>query len=235
MEASGRFGKARPNRSGQIFTSRSGSLLIALIAALIAGLLIYLFASHYNKKTTVAPPTTATVFVAKHYIPAGTPEAEIISGGMLKPEVVPSTQVITGAIADPSVITGEVASASIAVGQQITITDFSHTNVTVSSYLTGPYRAVGLAIDDVHGLTAYLSVGSQVDMVATGKGGSTELFEDVTVLADPAGYAVLKLTQKQVLDLTNAEEIGDTIWLTLRPLTGTKDQVPTNYIAKVAS
>jgi hypothetical protein len=72
-------------------------------------------------------------------------------------------------------------------------------------------------------------------MVATGKGGSTELFEDVTVLADPAGYAVLKLTQKQVLDLTNAEEIGDTIWLTLRPLTGTKDQVPTNYIAKVAS
>jgi Flp pilus assembly protein CpaB len=197
--------------------------------------MIYLFVSHYNKKATVVVPTTARVFVARQYIPAGTPEAEVVSGDLLKSEVVPSTQVIAGAISDPSVIAGEVASASIAAGQQITFTDFSHSTPTISSYLSGPYRAVGLAIDAVHGLSAYLGVGSEVDVVATGKLASVELFEDVTVLANPAGYAVLKLTQKQILDLTNAESLGDTIWLTLRPLNDAKEQVPTDYIAKVAS
>jgi Flp pilus assembly protein CpaB len=235
MEAHGRFGRTGTSRSGQMSSSRRGSALIALIAALIAGGLIYLFVSHYNKTNTPSAATTATVFVAKKYIPAGTPETEVISGNLLKSEVVPSTQVIAGAISDPSVITGEVASASIAAGQQLTVTDFSHTNVTISSYLSGPYRAVVIQIDPVHGLTAYIGVGSTIDVVATGKGGSLQLFNDVTVLANTAGDVVLKLTQAQVLALTNAEQEGLTIWFALRPLTGATDRVPSNYVAKIAS
>jgi Flp pilus assembly protein CpaB len=235
MEASGRFGKASgPSRSGQIFSSRGGSLLVALVAALIAGLLIYLFVSHYNKKTVTAPPT-ATVFVARKYIPAGTPETEIISGDLIKSEVLPSTQVIAGAVSDPSVLTGEVASASIAAGQQITLSDFSHTNVTISSYLTGDYRAVAIAIDPPHGLTSYIGEGSYIDVITTGKGGSVELFENIPVLANTGGDVVLKLTQKQVLELTNAEEENLTIWFELRPLTGAKDSVPPLYFEKAAS
>jgi Flp pilus assembly protein CpaB len=235
MEAHGRFGRTGPSRSGQMSLSRRGSVLIALIAALIAGILIYLFVSHYNKTSTPPVSTTATVFVAKKYIPAGTPETQVISGDLLKSEVVPSTQVIAGAISDPSVITGEVASASIAAGQQVTATDFSHTSVTISSYLNGPYRAVGIAIDPVHGLTSYIGVGSTIDVVATGKGGSLELFNNITVLANTAGDVVLKLTQPQVLALTNAEEEGLTVWFSLRPLTGATNPVPSNYVAKIAS
>ena len=210
-------------------------MLIALIAALIAGVLIYLFVSHYHKSSPVlAPPTTATVFVARTYIPAGTPETEVISGNLLKSEVVPSAQAIAGAISDPSVIAGQVAAASIAAGQQITFTDFTHTNVTVSAYLSGDYRAIGIAIDAVHGLTADIGVGSKIDVVATGAGGSIELFENVTVLANGTSYVVLKLTQKQILGLTNAEQHGLTIWFELRPLTGATDPVPALYFAKAA-
>jgi Flp pilus assembly protein CpaB len=233
MEASGRFGKAGSGRSGQSLT-RSGSVLIALAAAVIAGGLIYLFVSHYNKSTPSAP-TTATVFVAKKYIPAGTPETDVISGDLIKSEVVPSTQIIAGGISDPSVIAGEVASESIAAGQQIAVTDFSHTNVTISSYLTGAYRAVAIAIDPVHGLTSYIGVGSTIDVVTTGKGGSVQLFENVTVLGNAAGDVVLKLTQKQVLELTNAQQEGLTIWFELRPLTGATNSIPELYIAKIAS
>ena len=210
-------------------------MLIALIAALVAGGLIYLFVSHYNKTSTPPVATSATVFVAKKYIPAGTPETEVIAGNLIKSEVVPSTQVIAGAISDPSAITGEVASASIAAGQQVTLADFSHTSVTLSSYLTGPYRAVVIQIDPVHGLTSYIGVGSTIDVVATGKGGSLQLFNNVTVLANTTGDVVLKLTQAQVLALTNAEEQNLTIWFSLRPLTGATNQIPSNYVAKVAS
>ena len=237
MEASGRFGKSGPGRPGQLFSGRRGSLLIAVIAAVIAGLLIYLFVSHYHKKNAVAvTPTTATVFVAVKYIPAGTPETQVVAQNLLKSETVPSTQVIAGAISDPSAIAGEVAAASIAAGQQVTLADFSHTNVTISAYLTGDYRAIGIATDPIHNLTAYMGVGSKIDIVAGGKGGSIELFNNVTVLAvNPANYVVLRLTQKQVLNLTNAELLGYTIWFTLRPLTGATDSIPQNFVAKVIS
>jgi Flp pilus assembly protein CpaB len=233
MEGSGRFGKAGSGRSGQGLNRRD-SVMIALVAALIAGVLIYLFVSHYHKSSPVLAPTTATVFVAKQYIPAGTPEAAVIAGNLLRAEVVPSTQVIAGAISDPSAIAGQVAAASIAAGQQITLSDFTRTNVTISAYLTGDYRAIGLPIDAVHGLTADIGVGSKIDVVATGPGGSTELFENITVLANATSYVVLKLTQKQILELTNAEEQNLTIWFELRPLTGATHPIPTLYFAKVA-
>jgi Flp pilus assembly protein CpaB len=241
MEASGRFGKSGPGRPSQMFSGRRGSLLIAVIAAVIAGLLIYLFVSHYHKKNAVAvAPTTATVFVAVKYIPAGTPETQVVAENLLKSEVVPSTQLIAGAISDPSEIAGEVATASIAAGQQVTVTDFTHTNVTISAYLTGDYRAIGIATDPIHNLTGNMGVGSKIDVVAGIKnttGASTvELFNNVTVLAvNPANYVVLRLNQRQVLTLTNAELLNYTIWFTLRPLNGATDPIPANYVAKVVS
>jgi Flp pilus assembly protein CpaB len=233
MEASRfKIGKGRP---GQPFSSRGGSVLIALIAAVIAGVLIYLFVHHYQKSTptTTGAPATATVFVAKKYIPAGTPETSIIAGNLLKTEVVPVTQLVPSAISDPSVIAGEVASASIAAGQQVAATDFSHANVTLSSYLTGDHRAIAIAIDAVHGLTSYLTLGSTVDVVGTGSGGSVELFQNITVLGNQAGDVVLDLTDKQALTLTNAEQKQLTIWFELRPLTGATNSVPDLYLAKI--
>jgi Flp pilus assembly protein CpaB len=238
MEAHGRLGKSGGNRPGSRFSGRQSSVLIALVAAVAAGLLIYLFVSHYNKKNspTAATPSTATIVVAKKFIAAGTPDSLIISANLLKTEVVASSQVLAGAISDPSAISGEVASASIAAGQQITLADFSHATVTLSAYLSGDFRAVGLTIGAVNGLTSYLTVGSKVDVVAGSTKDSTslELFNNVTVLSvNTTGFVVLKLTQKQVLELTSAEDQGLSLWFTLRPLNGATDPVAPLQIEKV--
>ncbi|MGH3827263.1 MAG: Flp pilus assembly protein CpaB [Pseudonocardiaceae bacterium] len=200
--------------------------MIALVAAVLAGVLIYLFVNHFAK-TKVAPPATATVFVAKSYISAGTPDTSIVSQGTLKAKVVPLSQVVIGAITDPSVISGEYASVSIAAGQQITAADFTRAPSSLSSYLTGDQRAVAIDIDAAHGLTSYLKQDSTVDVIAQAAKGnaSTTLFQNVTILANTGGIVVLRLTDEQTLRLANAKQTNLTLWLTLRPATGAKDSV----------
>jgi len=232
MEAHSHFGKVGGSRSGQGFATRRGSVLVALISAVMAGVLIYLFVSHYHK-TTVAPPATMTVYEAARYIPAGTPESTIAAENLLKPVTVPVASAFAGAISDPAAITGEVSAVPITLGQQVTVTDFSHSNVTISSYLTGDHRAVAIAIDSAHGLTSYLSRGDTIDVIAQGPGGTDELFQDVTVLGNQAGNVVLDLTDKQAMQLSNAVGNHLTIWFELRPLNGAKNSVPANYLMKL--
>jgi Flp pilus assembly protein CpaB len=232
MEAHSHFGKTGGRRSGQVLTNRGSSVFVALLSAILAGVLIYLFVSHYHK-TTVAPPATATVYVAKQYIPAGTPESSVASGSLLKPKVVPVAQVIAGAIADPSAIAGEVSAAPIAVGQQITATDFSHANITLGSYLHGVHRAVAIAMPTAEGLTNYLIRGDTIDVIAQGPGGTDELFQNITVLGNQTGNVVLDVTDKQALQLANAVGAKLTLWFELRPITGAKSSVPPNYLEKL--
>jgi Flp pilus assembly protein CpaB len=235
MEAHSHFGKVGGGRSGQVLTNRKSSVFVALLSAAMAGVLIYLFVSHYDNKptTVVAPPATATVYVPKQYIPAGTPESSIASGNLLKPEVVPASQVTPGAIANPATIAGEVSAAPMVVGQQITATDFSHTNVTIGSYLKGDERAVAVAMKTAQGLTAYLHRGDTIDVMAQGPGGTDELFQNVTVLGNLEGNVVLELTDKQSLALAEAVGANLNIWFELRPVTGATDSVSTGYVEKL--
>lgn len=218
----------RPKRARSAIASRRTSLLVALVSATLAAVLIYMFVSHYHR-TTVVAPTTATVFVARRYIPAGTPETSVASGGMLRPKVEPLTQVVAGAISDPSQIAGQVVSAPIAAGQQATVSDFTHANVTISSYLAGAERAVAISIDPAHGLTSYLSRGNTVDVMAQGQNGSFVLFENVTVLGNEAGHVVLELTDRQTLSLANDLAHNFSIWLALRPVTDAKGGVHAGF------
>ena len=120
MEAHGHFGgKLGSRRSGSSLQNRRTPILIAILSAVLAGVLISLFVSHYHKTTVQAAPET-TVFVARGYIPRGTPQSTVASGGMLKPVQVPVTQAIAGAITDPSAIAGQVSAEPISAGQQVT-------------------------------------------------------------------------------------------------------------------
>ncbi len=233
MQASRHLGRITAPRTGQTLSGRRGSSLVALLCAVAAGVLIYLFISQNRTTTVTTGPSTATVFVAKRYIPAGMPESAIISQNLLAPKVVPLGQAVAGAISDPSLIAGEVAATSIAAGQQVTGTDFSRANVTLGSYLSGDYRAVAMSIDSAHGLTAYLTRGDTVDVVAQGPKGSFDLFQDVTVLDNASGNIVLELTDKQVLLLANAKQAGLTLWLTLRPVSGARNSIPNGYMVKL--
>ncbi len=231
MEAKGHFGRFGSRRSGQSLSNRRTSVLIAVISAVVAAILIYLFVSHDKNNAAPAAPAQATVLVAKKYIPAGVPAATVISEGLLKPEQVLATGALTGAVADTSALTGEVSSTPIAANQQITGTDFSHQNPTISAYLTGNERAVAFSLDPTHGLTAYVEVGNTVDVMGLNGGKAEMLAQNVSVIANQNGDVVLRLSDKQALQLSSATGVSS-LWLTLRPAAGAKDSVKVGTVEK---
>ncbi len=233
MEANGVLGRIGKRRSGRSFTNRRTSVLIAIVSALLAAVLIYVFVSQYHKtnSTAAVAPATASVFVAKRYIPAGVPEATVVSEGLLKPEQLPVTAAVVGAISDPSALASEVSAAPIAAGQQITAADFSHATPTISAYLTGDDRAVAFSLDATHGLTAYLQAGSTVDVMGLNGGKAEMLAQNVSVIANANGDVILRLSDKQALQLSSATGVAS-LWLTLRPASGAKDSVKVGTVEK---
>ena len=202
-------------------------MLIAALAAVLAGVLLYLFVQHYKKSNTpaVAAPTTVDVFVANKYIPQGTPAQSIAAQGLLRRTQVPAHQAVAGAIGDPSAVTGEVTSTNIAPGQQISVSDFTHTDISVGAYLTGTQRAIAVPLDPPHGLTAYVAPGNTVDLMTEANGQTTMLAQNVSILANTNGDVVLRVTDKQALQIAAASD-SMKIWLILRPPTGAQVSVP---------
>jgi Flp pilus assembly protein CpaB len=211
MEANGLLGRIGKRPSGPSLNDRRTAVLIAVASAILAAALIYLFVSHYHKAGSSAPvaPASATVFVAK---------------GLLKSKQIPATAAIVGAITDPSVLTGEVSAAPIAAGQQITAADFSHATVSIAAYLKGDERAVAFSLDATHGLTAYLKPGNTVDVMALNAGKAEVIAQNVTVIANANGDVILRLSDKQALQLSSATGVAS-LWLTLRPAAGATDSV----------
>jgi Flp pilus assembly protein CpaB len=201
-------------------------MTVAAIAAILAGVLLYLFVQHYKSNSTpsAAAPVNTFVFEAAKYIPAGTPAETLASQGLLRKLQVSSKQAVAGAIPDPSVITGEVSATSIAPGQEITAADFTHANVTIGAYLTGTQRAVAVPLDAPHGLTAYLTAGNTVDMMVDTGGTTTVLAQNLSVLENSGGDVILRVTDKQALQISSAAD-STKIWLVLRPPTGAQESI----------
>jgi Flp pilus assembly protein CpaB len=217
MEASRHFGKSASGGSG--LSNRRTAILVAGVSALAAAVLIYLFVSHYDKKApAVLAPQDTTVWVAKQYIPAGTPQNQIAAGGLLKPTHVPASQAVLGALTDPSAVAGQATSVAIETGQQVTVSDFTKTPVNaIGSYIKGDQRGVAFTFDSEHGLTTYLQPDDTVDIMALNGGGASELLiKDVTIIGNTSGLVILRLTDKQAL-LVTAATSKYTLWLALRP------------------
>jgi Flp pilus assembly protein CpaB len=232
MEAS-RFGIGG---SSQGLSSRRNAVLVAVLSAVLAGALIYLFVSHYKKNTVppVVTPPASTVWVATRAIPAGTPEAEVALQGFFKPEQ--TTSVTPGAIADPSQIVGEVTQKAIAKGEQVTAAEFTKASTAagattlaggldLAASLTKNQRAVAFSFDNEHGLTSWLAVGDTVDVMVVKKASTELVDQNVTVLANEQGMVVLKLTDKQALLVTAATTKGS-LWLSLRPALSATNSIP---------
>jgi len=223
MEAHRHFARPRPGRTAALSTRRN-SILVAVLAALVAAAFVYLFVSHFRKNAAPAAPPQVTVWVAKQYIPAGTPDSEIVAKGLLAPRHVPATQALAGVISDPSAIAGDSASTAIAAGQQITVSDFSRAPGSLAAALTGTQRAVAFTLDSEHGLTAYLQPQDTVDIMAVNPRRSELLAQNVTVLENQGGVVVLRLTDRQALLVTAATGTSS-LWLSLRPALSAADSV----------
>ena len=218
MEASSSRSRIGGSPLGQLVSSRRGGIYIAIGAAALAGILLFVFVQKYrdsvNNKNALVP-----VFVASGFIPHGTPASSIASSNLLQRTSIKRNQTLPGAISDPSQITGTVATRDIAPGQQLQLADFALGNPTLSSYLSGTARAIEIPVDSIHGLQGYVAPGDHVDMLASAGGAVTTIAQNVAVIAVGGGFVVLKVTDKLALALAAAAD-GAKIWLTMRPAIG---------------
>ncbi len=73
--------------------------------------------------------------------------------------------------------------------------------------------------------------GDTVDVMGLDAGKAEMLAENVSVIANQNGDVILRLTDKQALQLTSATGVSS-LWLTLRPATGAKESVKVGTVVK---
>ncbi|MGZ4413618.1 MAG: Flp pilus assembly protein CpaB [Gaiellaceae bacterium] len=231
----------------QKFTStRKGSLLLGVLAAVIAGALIVVYVNRYRNSVR-AEGAPVTVLAAASTIAKGTTGQTVASKSLFTVTTVRQSQLLNGAISDPSSLIGKAASRDVYAGQQLTAADFSASATALPSTLTGTQRAITIPLDQAHGLIGQLQAGEHVDIyagfnvVAVGTNGvplaggqSTPaiklIIQDVQVLgvSNPKGglgassgssNITLNVNAAQAAQLAFASDNGK-IWLALRPSSG---------------
>ena len=219
-----------------LFTTRRGSLLVGAAAAVLAGLILFVYLHSYrNSLNSTAAP--ASVLVAKNLIQKGTPGDIIGTSDQFQVASVPKGQLQVGALSDPAALSGRVAVTDIYPGQQLTETSFAYAAPgTLQTKITGTDRAIALSIDAEHGMIGQISAGDHVDIfigfALQGAGGTQPviklLMADVLVLRAPLagnGQVTLRAPMRQAAQLAYAADNGH-LWFVLRPASGAKTVNP---------
>jgi len=219
-----------------LFTTRRGSLLVGAAAAVLAGLILFVYLHSYrNSLNSTAAP--ASVLVAKNLIQKGTPGDIIGTSDQFQVASVPKGQLQVGALTDPAALSGRVAATDIYPGQQLTETSFAYAAPgTLQTKITGTDRAIALSIDAEHGMIGQISAGDHVDIfmgfAREGAGGTQPviklLMADVLVLRAPLagnGQVTLRAPMRQAAQLAYAADNGH-LWFVLRPASGAKTVNP---------
>jgi Flp pilus assembly protein CpaB len=234
MEATTTSNKIGNKSMGDVLSTRGGTTGVAVAAAVLAGILLFVFVQRYRHNQSAASAPT-TVFVARSLIPQGSAADVIASQQLWQRTSVRGSQLQSGAIADPSVLHGEVAAVNIYPGQQITASDFT-TSTTVASQLGANERAVSVPVDGAHGLVGFVHTGDHVDVLASytagagaNRGSVATLVQDVVVLNAPTATGGLGNTNSNTIllrvpasdapSLAFAADNGK-VWVALRPPLG---------------
>lgn len=206
--------------------------IIAIFAAVVAGIALYSFLNYLSKPTEV-PKTT--VVVAVQDIAANT----TITKEMLSYSDIPTEAVLSDAVTDEQQAVGKVMKSDVLAGEQITsrrLVQVGETNSSGTlSYLVEPgMRAITISVDATTGLSNMIKPGNMVDIVAQyvqnktdATGAQTQeqaaklLVQNVKVLAvdsvmDKAGVAsdvsystiTLSVTPAQAVNLSFVSQTG---------------------------
>jgi pilus assembly protein CpaB len=224
-----------------MLATRGGASMVAAIAAILAGILLFAFVQRYRSNQDASSAATP-VFVARSLIPQGSSADVIASQQLLQRTTLRGSQVQSGAIADPSVLHGKVAAVNIYPGQQITAADFTGEK-TIASQLAANQRALAVPVESAHGLVGFVRAGEYVDVLASYGGGTsargsvTTLLRDVLVLSAPSSSSgignsnsniVLRVSEQDAPGLAYAADNGK-VWVVLRPplgASGTESSTP---------
>jgi Flp pilus assembly protein CpaB len=218
--------------SSKLFTTRQGTVLLGVIAAVIAAIALIVYLNHY--RNSVAQPTVG-VLVAKRTIPQGTTGATLAkSPGFYQVTPIPKDQVLTGAITDTSTLSGKVALADINPNSQLTESQFG-TPSGLAPQLGPHQRAVVVPLGAPQSVGGQIVAGSKVDVWVTSSGQGSSgvsrpiaklLFQDMEVMnPTSSGGVTLMATPTQAGQLIFASS-NDQIWLVLRPTLGTITKPP---------
>jgi Flp pilus assembly protein CpaB len=218
--------------SSKLFTTRQGTVLLGVIAAIIAAIALIVYLNNYRNSVS-SPPIS--VLVAKKTIPQGT-SGEVLAQSTSFYEVaqIPKSQVLSGAITDASTLNGKVALTQINPNSQLTADQFG-TATGVQYKLSPIQRAVVVNLGSPQSVGGQIAAGSNVDFWVTtssqtGNGATRPiaklLFPDMYVLGvNGANVTLRAATPAQAGQIIYAST-NTQIWLALRPAVGTKTKPP---------
>lgn len=234
----------------RIVSTRRGTLLAALLIALIAGASILLYVNSY-RESLKTESALVTVLVAKRNIPKGTAGSVVAAKDLYTVTTVRESQLLEGAMSDPATLRGRVANREIFEGAQLTATDFGAGGDSLAAQLTDRQRVVTVPFDSAHGLIDGIEPGNRVDVYAGFKviplgpdgrpvdGGQARpvlrlILTNVPILAlgeksKGAGSGKtnvsLRVDDVQAAEVAFASDNGE-LWLALRPSAGAKPSRP---------
>ena len=211
--------------------------IISIFMALVVGVSVYFFTDSLKKQAQAKSVPMGQVVVAIAAIPANT----LITEEMVEQVTIPRESISSGAVTDLKKAVGTIAKHPIFVGEQIFYQRLSEQGAkeeTLSYVIEDGYRAVSIGVDDVTGVSGFISAGDYVDVVASLIVKDTDnstypvtemLVENLKVLeigmkqtsssATTGTYATVTLaaTPEQVLKINFALTNGR-IYLSLRPI-----------------
>ena len=232
----------------KLVSTRRGTLIVALLIALLAGASIMLYLNSY-RDSLQAQGALVTVLVAKDTIPKGTAGSVVAAKDLYTVTTIRESQLLEGAMSDPATLRDKVATREIFEGAQLTAVDFGAAGDSLAAQLTDRQRVVSVPFDSAHGLIDGLEPGNRVDVYAgfnviplggDGRpidGGQARpmlrlILSDVPVLAigeKASGTATtnvsLGVDDLEAAQVAFASDNGK-LWLALRPSAGAKASRP---------
>jgi Flp pilus assembly protein CpaB len=229
----------------RLLGTRSGTLALAAAAAVLAGIVLIAYLSHY-RNSVQGGTTPETALVAGALIPKGTSGDVVISEQLYRSTKLAADKLTDGAVASTAAVAGKVATRDIYPGEQLSTSDFAVKADPIRGRLTGDQRAVAVPLDSSHGLIGNVRSGDHVDVLAgfnaVGSSGANRpvlrtLLQNVLVLQTPKGTAgglssatrtgsvLLRVTDRQAAALAFAADNGK-VWLSLRSPAGASQEQP---------
>jgi Flp pilus assembly protein CpaB len=221
--------------SSKLFTTRQGTIMLGVIAAVIAAIALIVYLNNY--RNSHGSNAALSVLVAQKLIQKGT-TGDVIrtTSGLYEATSIPKSQVESGAIVDPATLSGQVATTDISPGQQLTASDFAATSTTSVVNQIGPgQRAVVVTLGSPEQVGGQIAAGSHVDAWVSGSNQSASngannqsvvlLYQNLYVLGVNGGNVTFRVTPLQAGRLIWASQ-NATLYLALRPTVGTNAKVP---------
>ena len=230
----------------RLISTRRGSMYLAAIAALLAGIVILVYLNSYRENLR-SGGTPVTVLVASSAIPKGTSGNVVATKRLYTATTIRESQLREGAISDPASLTGRIATREIYEGAQLTAADFSTEATSLASALTDEERIVSVPLDAAHGLIGQAQEGDHVDIYAgfnviplgadgrplnggTARPVLRRIMSDIPVVqmdgeGSKATNVSLRVNDEQAAQLAFASDNGK-VWLSLRPAVGAKESKP---------